>query len=173
MFKQQQNQPQQQRIAIFIDAGNLWGVYKAMGKLLNLSKLENFFANKFKGKVYKIFYYVAYPLEGTRPQEKIKKFHNFLTYLKKGLKFEVVKKPLKTINIRDSEGNLIHDQITGKPQTIEKGNLDVELTIDAIINSRDYDVAIFVTGDSDFLPLVSFLRNLSKNRKVVYIFSTH
>jgi uncharacterized LabA/DUF88 family protein len=159
------------KIAVFIDSGNLWNAYKSIHKLLDFSKFKPFFENKFDGEIFKIFYYVAFPQDGTRKQGDIERLHKFFTYLKKGLGFEVIKKPLKMINQRDRNGNLIYDQKTGIIQTIEKGNFDVELTIDAMRYSSAYDTAILLSGDSDFLPLISHLRNL-KNKKLVYIFST-
>ena len=51
----------------------------------------------------------------------------------------------------------------------EKDDMDVELTIDAMHHLEKYSTAILFTGDSDFLGLVSYLRN--KNKKV-YIFSS-
>ena len=51
----------------------------------------------------------------------------------------------------------------------EKGNMDVELTIDAMYHFNKYDTAIFFTGDSDFLALVTHLR---VGGKKVYIFSS-
>lgn len=160
------------KIAVFIDAGNLWEVYKKIRKMISLDKFSLFFEQKFSGDIFKIFYYVAYPEDGSRSQDKIDKIHKFLTYLKKGLKFQVVKKPLKTIYLRDKKGELIYDQDTGDIKTKEKGNLDVEFTIDVIKYSSAYDIAVFVTGDSDFLPLISYLRNLGGKAKKVYIFST-
>ena len=142
-----------------------------MGKLLDFSKLGLFFEKKFNGRIYRISYYVAYPTEGTRPKNDIDKLHKFLTYLKKGLGYHIVKKPLKTIYLRNAEGKLIYDQIIDQPASIEKGNLDVEITIDAIRYSGTYDIAIFLTGDSDFLALINYLRNLD-NPKKVFIFST-
>lgn len=144
------------RIIVFIDSGNLWNVYKGMGRLLDFSKLRIFFSEKFCGKIFRVFYYVAYPLEGTRPQKDIERFQKFLTYLKKGLGFYVIKKPLKTIRKRSWE--------------IEKGNFDVEITIHALKYSKEYDIAIFLSGDSDFLPLINELRNVEK--KKVYVFSS-
>lgn len=161
----------QPKIAVFVDAGNLWSSYKKLGKLIDPTKLEAFFAAQFQGTVFKIFYYVAYPAEGTRAKEDLDRHHKFLTFLKKGLGFIVVKKPLKTIHLRNPNGQLIYDQRTGKPQSIEKGNFDVELAIDAIQFVDKYDIAVLLTGDSDFLSLVTYLRNLPKAKKV-YIFST-
>ncbi len=69
------------------------------------------------------------------------------------------KKELKRINVVTEAGQSVE----------EKGNMDVELTIDAMHHMRKYDVAVFFTGDSDFLALVTYLRNGGKE---VYIFSS-
>lgn len=160
------------RIAVFIDAGNLWSSYKEMGRVLDFNKFEKFFTDKFEGEIFKIFYYVAFPGDGTRPKDEIDNQHKFFTYLKKGLGIKVVKKPLKTIFLRDSDGELIYDQDTGEPKSIEKGNFDVEIAIDAIRYHSAYDIAIFFTGDSDFLPLITYLKTIGKKDKKVYVFST-
>lgn len=51
----------------------------------------------------------------------------------------------------------------------EKGNMDVEITIDSLHFLDRYSVAVFFTGDSDFLPLITYLRN---GEKKVYIYSS-
>ena len=51
----------------------------------------------------------------------------------------------------------------------EKGNMDVELTIDAVHYSSRFNISVFFTGDSDFMALVSYLRRRGKK---VYIFSS-
>ena len=43
------------------------------------------------------------------------------------------------------------------------------MTIDAIHNMKKYDTALFFTGDSDFLALLTYLKNKEKK---VYIFSS-
>ena len=158
------------KIAIFIDSGNLWSSYIEMSKVLDFAKLSGFIMKKFDAEIFKIFYYVASPKEGTREKKDIDNLHKFCTFLKKGLGFSVVKKKLKTIYLRDKDGEIILNEI-GEPESREKGNFDVEITLDAIRYSSAYDIAIFFTGDSDFLPLISYLRNLKKSKKV-YIFST-
>ncbi|HHE40753.1 MAG TPA: NYN domain-containing protein, partial [Candidatus Cloacimonetes bacterium] len=45
------------------------------------------------------------------------------------------------------------------------------LTIDALEYSDLYDIGIFITGDSDFLPLITHLRNMKEPKKA-YVFST-
>ena len=159
-----------QKIAVFIDAGNLWSSYKEMGKTLDFAKLSSFITAKFSVQIFRVFYYVAFPKEGTRDKMDIDNLHKFCTFLKKGLGFSVVKKELKTIYLRDNEGKFIYDK-SGKPKSREKGNFDVEITMDALRYSNEYDKAVFITGDSDFLPLISYLRN-SKPPKKIYIFST-
>ncbi len=47
--------------------------------------------------------------------------------------------------------------------------MDVEITIDAMYYSSQYDEAIFFSGDSDFMALVTHLRLQGKK---VYIFSS-
>ncbi|PIP17161.1 MAG: hypothetical protein COX44_01460 [Candidatus Portnoybacteria bacterium CG23_combo_of_CG06-09_8_20_14_all_37_13] len=105
-----------------------------------------------------VFYYSAYPADGTRDYS-LDGRHKFFTFLKKGLKFIVRKKELKRINIITPEGESIE----------EKGNMDVEITIDALHHIKKYNIAIFFTGDSDFLALVTYLRARGKK---VYIFSS-
>jgi uncharacterized LabA/DUF88 family protein len=47
--------------------------------------------------------------------------------------------------------------------------MDVEITIDAMHNIQKYNIAIFFSGDADFLALVNYLKNAGKK---VYIFSS-
>jgi len=146
------------RIYVFIDAANLWEAFKAKGRFLDFDKTIKHIKEKFNGVSVKAFYYTAYPAEGTRIYSLDKK-HKFFTFLKKGLGFEVIKKELKRISIVNEHGEAIE----------EKGNMDVEITIDALHHSSKYDTAVFFTGDSDFLALVTYLRN---HRKKVFVFSS-
>ncbi len=143
---------------MFIDASNLWEVQKAKGRFFDYEKLKNFLKAKFSGSSIEIFYYTAYPAEGTRDYNLDGK-HRFFTYLKKGLGFIVRKKALKRISVMTKKGEIVQ----------EKGNMDVEITIDATRNLEKYDVAVFFSGDSDFLALVNYLK---QNRRKVYVFSS-
>ncbi|MBU4351431.1 NYN domain-containing protein [Patescibacteria group bacterium] len=145
-------------VYVFIDASNLWQAQKAKGRFLDYEKTLNFIKQNFKASLVKVFYYTAYPADGTRNYSLDGK-HRFFTFLKKGLGFEVRKKELKRINIIDEYGESIK----------EKGDMDVEITIDAIHYLKKYHTAIFFTGDSDFLALVSYLK---RNNKKVFIFSS-
>jgi len=147
------------KLYIFIDSSNLWAAQKSKGKLFDYQKLINYIKNKFKPTELKVFYYVAYPADGTRNYSLNSK-HKFFTYLKKGLGFIVRKKELKRIRIIDNE---LGEGIK------EKGDLDVEIAIDTIHHKDKYDTAIFFTGDSDFLALISYLRKAGKK---IYVFSS-
>jgi uncharacterized LabA/DUF88 family protein len=145
-------------IYVFIDASNLWQAQKVKGKMLDYEKLKVFLKEKYLLSEMQIFYYTAYPANGTRDFSLASR-HNFFTYLKKGLKFVVRKKQLKRIVTHSDLGDSIQ----------EKGNMDVEITVDALHFKDKYNTAIFFTGDSDFLPLITYLRN---GKKKVYIYSS-
>lgn len=51
----------------------------------------------------------------------------------------------------------------------ESQRMDVEMTIDAMHALNEYDTAIFFTGDSDFLALITYIKESGKK---VYIFSS-
>lgn len=142
----------------FIDASNLWAAQKAKGRSFDYAKLNKYIRSRFNADTGRIFYYTAYPADGTRDYN-LDGRHKFYTYLKRALGFEVRKKPLKRIAVIDEHGEHIE----------EKGNMDVEITIDAIHHLSKYTVAVLFTGDSDFLALVTYLRSAGKK---VYIFSS-
>ncbi len=148
----------EQSVYVFIDASNLWEAQKAKGKMFDFEKLVAYLKDEFSTPDVEVFYYTAYPADGTRSYSLDPK-HKFFAFLKKGLRFHVRKKPLKRITIDSDEGQSVQ----------EKGNMDVEMTIDALHHRDKYDVAVFFTGDSDFLALVNYLKN---NGKKVYIFSS-
>jgi len=159
MFYQKTDAIENQKVVyVFIDASNVWNIVKSKRKFIEYSQLKNYLKEKFNAEEIKIFYYDAYPKEGTRDYDLNGK-HRFYTYLKKGLGFVVRKKELKRISIITKDGESI----------IEKGNMDVEMTIDVLHYFSKYNIAVFFTGDSDFLALVSYLRNRGKK---VYIFSS-
>ncbi len=145
-------------VYVFIDASNLWQAQKVKGKFFDLKLLKGYLERSYNASEIKVYYYTAYPREGTRDYSTEGK-HKFYTYLKKGLGFVVRKKELKQIKTMTELGETIE----------EKGNMDVEMTIDAVNLIDKYNIAILFTGDSDFLALVSYIRNRGKK---VYIYSS-
>lgn len=149
---------QNNSVYVFIDASNLWQVQKAKGKFFDYEKLRNYLRTEFSTKEIKIFYYTAYPAEGTRDYDLDGK-HKFYTFLNKGLGMVVRKKELKRISVVTEFGQSFE----------EKGNMDVEMTIDALHHIGKYNTAVLFSGDSDFLALVSYLRVRGKK---VYVYSS-
>ncbi len=145
-------------VFVYIDASNLWQAQKAKGKMFDYQKLKKFLKAKFSASTLEVSYYTAYPKEGTREYNLDGK-HKFFTYLKKGLGFTVRKKELKRIISHSDVGDSIQ----------EKGNMDVEMTIDIMHDLEKYDIAVLFTGDSDFLALVTHIRNMKKK---AYVFSS-
>jgi uncharacterized LabA/DUF88 family protein len=145
-------------VYVFIDASNLWAAQKVKGRMFDFEKLKHFLKGRHSATAIKVFYYTAYPADGTRDYSLDGK-HKFLTFLKKGLGFVVRKKELKRISVLTEAGETIE----------EKGNMDVEMTIDAMHHMERYDIAVFFSGDSDFLALVNYVK---RNGKKIYIYSS-
>ncbi len=158
-FKKELSEKEKNKVVyVFIDASNLWEAQKIKGAMFDYEKLKFFLKNTFFASEIQILYYTAYPADGTRDYG-LDSRHKFFTYLKKGLGFIVRKKELKRIVVHSKGGDRIE----------EKGNMDVEMTIDALHFILKYHTAILFTGDSDFLALVTYLKNFGKK---VYIFSS-
>lgn len=73
-------------IYTFIDASNLWEAQKAKGRFLDYEQTLKFIKGNFKAQKIKVFYYSAYPAEGTRSYSLDGK-HKFFTFLKKRARF--------------------------------------------------------------------------------------
>lgn len=146
------------RVAVFIDASNIWQAQKVKGKMFDYEKLKTYLKKRFEADEITVFYYTAYPAEGTREYDTEGK-HKFFTYLKKRLAFVVRKKELKRITVHTEAGDLIQ----------EKGNMDVEMSIDVLHHKAKYQTAVLFTGDSDFLALVTYIRNAGRK---VFVFSS-
>ena len=143
---------------MFVDASNVWEAQKAKGKFFDYQKLKACIQKKCSCDNVQVFYYSAYPADGTRDYSLDGK-HKFFTYLKKGLGFIVRKKELKRIKTQSEEGQVI----------LEKGNMDVEITIDAMHHIESYETAVFFSGDADFLELVNYLKRRGKK---VFVYSS-
>lgn len=94
---------------VFIDASNLWEAQKAKGRFFDYAKLRDFLKQKHSASTIQVFYYTAYPAEGTRSYALDGK-HKFFTFLKKGLGFTVRKKELKRIAVTTEAGEAIEEK---------------------------------------------------------------
>ena len=137
-----------ERAAIFIDGANVMYQQRHLAWKIDWAKLLHFVNEKYR--VVSARYYTALK---EPPSEDHKSFNRMLATTGYSLKTKQLKK--------------ITDPETG--EITYKGNLDIELVIDALTTIDQYDVFILFSGDSDFVPLITALR---QQRKVVKAFST-
>lgn len=132
------------KIIVFIDAANVVYSLRDLGWKIDYKLLQDYF--RAKVNLVDIYFYSAY-FEDDLGRK------NLLEMLsRKG--FKVHAKAVKHIKTKD--GSLLH-----------KANCDVELTMDAMLLYKTFDTAVLMSGDSDFVPLINFLR--SNGRKVIAI----
>jgi uncharacterized LabA/DUF88 family protein len=131
---------------VFIDAANIYHSQKKLGWRIDFLKLKKYFEdNTDLGRIY---YYTAYDAD----YPKQRKFLDLLEIMG----YIVRKKKVKFIKDAEKEEGGFH-----------KGNLDVELTIDAVNNRDDFQSFILFSGDSDFEALLKYLRSFRKNCIVI------
>lgn len=120
-----------QRVGVFVDAQNMYHSAKNLYNAnVNFARiLETAIANR------QVIRAIAYVI-----RSKTKEEQNF---------FEAIQKQGFELKIKDL-------QIF--PGGMKKGDWDVGLAVDAIKTADKLDVVILVTGDGDFLPLVSYLK---------------
>lgn len=131
-----------ERIAIYVDGANAYFAQKeALGWWIDWPK---FLSVMREGKeLVSARWYQAYR---TNPEPEQERFLHHLTLIG----FAVRKKVCKQI----------YDRTTGHYSL--KGDLDIELAVDALTEFDQYDTAILVTGDSDFQPLIEALQARGK-----------
>jgi uncharacterized LabA/DUF88 family protein len=121
------------KIALFIDGANLYAAAKALGFDLDYRKLLSEFQSR--GKLVRAFYYTA--LIEDQEYSSIRPLVDWLAY--NG--YTVVTKPTK--EFVDQSG---HRKL--------KGNMDIELAVDALELAQHLDEIVLFSGDGDFRSLV-------------------
>jgi uncharacterized protein (TIGR00288 family) len=134
------------RICVMIDAANLENSVKALGWWIDYLKLREIFA---KFNLIEIRNYCV--AHNTDNQNR------FFVFLKKN-GFTLITKPLKVIKDEDV-----------KVGDIRKANFDVEIAIDAMELSSNFDTLVLFSGDSDFDYL---LRKLKGRGKTIIVISS-
>lgn len=113
----------------FIDASNVYFSQKKLGWRVDFLKLKEYLGSNMQ--LGRIYYYTAYDPKYYNQR----KFLNFL----ESMGYIVRKKKVKFIK-----------DCTRIDRGFHKGNLDVELTIDAVHNRDNFQSFILFSGDSDF-----------------------
>lgn len=153
------------RISIFIDASNVFFINKKLRVSIDYSKVVQFF-KAFDAEA-KCYFYSAF-------QEDYQKQLDYFDELAQA-GITVKKKPLKFISLpkKGKKKKADTQQETAEDEEEEgfyKGNMDVELVIDAIRLMSQYDTFVLFSGDSDFYALLKYLEEHNKN---VVVLSRH
>ena len=132
------------KVAVFIDAENLFYSERTLGWRIDFQKL----AQRVVGKESKhiLRYYTGIFKREEKQQAFLRKLESFGYF--------VVAKEVKVIRL--SNGAMI-----------AKGNLDVELALDACLLRDHYDTCVLFSGDSDFAYLFDVLKKEGKHLIVI------
>jgi uncharacterized LabA/DUF88 family protein len=134
------------RLAIFIDGANLYAAAKSLGFDVDYKLLRQEFDRR--GKLMRAYYYTAL-VEGDE-YSPIRPLVDWLHY--NG--FSVVSKPARE-----------YTDAAGRRKI--KGNMDIELAVDAMELAPRLDHAVIFSGDGDFRPLVESLQRQGVRVSVV------
>lgn len=140
-----------EKIALFIDGANLYAASKSLGFDIDYRKLLKAFQGR--GYLLRAYYYTA--LIEDQEYSSIRPLIDWLDY--NG--YKVVTKPAKEFT--DSMG-----------RRKVKGNMDIELAIDAMEQAEVVDHLVLFSGDGDFTTLVEALQRKGRKVSVVSSLST-
>ena len=135
-----------ERLALFIDGSNLYAAAKALSFDIDYRLLRQEFMRR--GKMLRAFYYTA--LLENDDYSPIRPLVDWLHY--NG--FTMVTKSAK--EYVDSQG-----------RRKVKGNMDIELTVDAMETADHVDHIVLFSGDGDFRPLVEAVQRKGVRVSVV------
>ena len=140
-----------EKIVLFIDGANLYATSKAIGIDIDYRRL----LAEFQAKAYllRAYYYTA--LVEDQEYSSIRPLIDWLDY--NG--YKVITKPAKEFT--DSMG-----------RRKVKGNMDIELSIDAMEQSETVDHLVLFSGDGDFTTLVEALQRKGRKVSVVSTMAT-
>lgn len=138
------------KYAIFIDGSNVYATAKALGIDIDYSKLLNVFGD---GLLHASYYTAM--LERSDKDNPLIPLIDWLSY--NG--YSMVTKPTKEFT--DAQG-----------RRKIKGNMDIEIAVDALEAARHIDHAIFFTGDGDFRCLVDAMHRAGVRVTVVSSLTT-
>jgi uncharacterized LabA/DUF88 family protein len=142
---------QREKLALFIDGANLYATSKALAFDIDYKKLLRYFQSK--AYLLRAYYYTA--LIEDQEYSSIRPLIDWLDY--NG--YRVVTKPTKEFT--DSLG-----------RRKIKGNMDIELAIDALELSGTIDHMVLFSGDGDFRSLVEAMQRRGRKVSVISTVST-
>lgn len=142
---------QRERIALFIDGTSLYATARTLDFDIDYRKMLKFFGSK--GYLLRAYYYTA--IIEDQEYSSIRPLIDWLDY--NG--YSVITKQAKEFT--DSAG-----------RRKVKGNMDIELSIDAIELAETVDHIVLFTGDGDFRYLIEAIQRKGKKVSVVSTVTT-
>src|SRR5215813_13947124 len=140
-----------ERVALFIDGANLYATAKSLGFDIDYKRLLALFGTK--GQLIRALYYTA--LAEEQEYSSIRPLIDWLDY--NG--YSMVTKPTKEFTDASGRRKI-------------KGNMDIELAVDAMRLSDSLDHIVIFSGDGDFRCLVAFLPERGKRVSVISTLQT-
>ena len=140
------------KTAVFIDSSNIYFSERTLGWRIDFKKLLNYFKNNVD--LHRIAFYGNLNPDNARER----KFHDFLELIGYIVKHKKIK--------------FIQDDADHEHGGHHKGNLDVDLTIDAVHFKNEYDTFLLLSGDGDFESLLKYLK-IYKKRCIVFSTKGH
>jgi uncharacterized LabA/DUF88 family protein len=140
-----------ERVALFIDGANLYATAKSLGFDIDYKRLLGLFRGK--SQLVRALYYTA--LAEEQEYSSIRPLIDWLDY--NG--FTMVTKPTKEFT-----------DVTGRRKI--KGNMDIELAVDAMRLADTLDHIVIFSGDGDFRSLVAALQQKGKRVSVISTLQT-
>ncbi|CAA2142999.1 NYN domain-containing protein [Hyphomicrobium sp. ghe19] len=140
-----------ERVALFIDGANLYAAAKLLGFDIDYRRLLRLFRSKVQ--LVRALYYTA--IADEQQYSSIRPLIDWLEY--NG--FSMVTKPSK--EFVDSAG-----------RRRIKGNMDIELAVDAMRLAGNLDHIVIFSGDGDFRSLVAALQQMGKRVSIVSTLQT-
>lgn len=135
-----------ERVALFIDGANLYATARALGFDIDYKRLLALFRSK--GHLVRALYYTA--LADDQEYSSIRPLIDWLDY--NG--YSMVTKPTKEFTDASGRRKI-------------KGNMDIELAVDAMELADHLDHIVLFSGDGDFRSLVEALQHKGKRVSVV------
>lgn len=126
---------------VFVDASNIIYGARAEGWFIDQKKLLKYLKVKFG--VSKAFFYYGKDSKNVKQQKFLKRLEEF--------------------------GYILRVKEIKRYGAKAKANCDVDLTMDVLLKIKEYQRAIMLTGDGDFLPLIQYI--VKQKKEVVVIAS--
>ena len=142
---------QTERVALFIDGANLYATSKSLGFDIDYKRLLTYFRGK--SQLVRALYYTA--LAEDQEYSSIRPLIDWLDY--NG--YTMVTKPTKEFT-----------DALGRRKI--KGNMDIELAVDAMRLADNLDHIVLFSGDGDFKSLVAALQQKGKRVSVISTLQT-